>query len=119
LRVVFKHALRNTLIPVITQMAFVLPALLSATIPVETVFAYEGIGKAFYRALGGCLSSASLLTQDPPPCPQRGYFSIDYPFALVLLLILVAVVAVSNLLADFLYAVADPRINYASDTKRS
>jgi peptide/nickel transport system permease protein len=117
-RVVFKHALRNTLIPIITQLALLVPTLISGAVVVETVFAYEGIGKTFYRALGGCLASASLLTQDPPPCPRIGYFPIDYPLALVLLLVLLVIVALSNLLADILYAFADPRINYASDTKR-
>jgi peptide/nickel transport system permease protein len=118
-RVIFKHALRNTIIPLITQLAVLLPALLSTAVAVETVFAYEGMGKAFYRALGGCLASVSMQSQDPPPCPPLGYFSIDYPFALVLLLFLVVIVAVSNLLADFLYVVADPRINYASDRERT
>jgi len=119
-RVVFKHALRNTLIPLITQFALLLPTLTSTAVVVETVFAYEGMGRAFFSAMGGCLvSSTMLLSQDPRPCPWSGYWPIDTQFALVLLLILVVVVAVSNLLADVLYVVADPRISYASDARSS
>ena len=116
-RVVFKHALRNTLIPLITQVALILPALVSSALVVETVFAYEGLGRVFFRAMGGCLSSATLLTQEPRPCPTSGYWPVDTPFALVLLLIMVAIVAISNLIADLLYVIADPRISYASDTR--
>jgi peptide/nickel transport system permease protein len=119
-QVVLKHALRNTLLPLITQIALLIPLLVSGAVVIETVFAYEGIGKAFYRALGGCLASASMMTQDPPPCPRVGYFPIDYPLALVLLFLMIVVVAVSNILADIAYAVADPRISYeAAAGKRS
>jgi peptide/nickel transport system permease protein len=114
-RVVFKHALRNTLIPVITQAALLIPALVSGATVVETVFAYEGMGRAFFRALGGCLWADIGRTREPPPCPATGYFPIDYPLALTLLLIMVLVVAVTNIIADVLYAVADPRINYGKE----
>jgi peptide/nickel transport system permease protein len=118
-QVVFKHALRNTLVPIITQVALLVPALVSGAIVIETVFAYEGMGKVFYRALGGCLASASLLTQDPPPCPRIGYYPIDYPLALVLLCLMILIVAASNISADMMYAVADPRISYESRNKRN
>ncbi|HKP51469.1 MAG TPA: ABC transporter permease [Chloroflexia bacterium] len=118
-RVVFKHALRNTLIPVITQSALLLPTVLSSALVVETIFAYEGLGRVFYRAMGGCLATGIAFRDDPPPCPASGYRPIDTQFALVLMLILVLVVAISNLLADILYTVADPRISYASDKKSS
>lgn len=118
-RVIFKHALRNTLIPLITQLALLVPILVSGAIVIETIFAYEGMGKAFFRALGGCLASSSSLAQDPPPCPRSGYFPIDYPLALVLLTFMVTIVAISNILADIMYAIADPRINYESDEKRA
>jgi peptide/nickel transport system permease protein len=118
-RVVFKHALRNTLLPVITQSALLLPTILSAALVVETVFAYEGLGRLFYRAMGGCLATAPAFYDDPRPCPEVGYWPIETQAAMVLLLILVLVVAVSNLIADILYAVADPRISYASNKKRA
>jgi peptide/nickel transport system permease protein len=116
-RVVFKHALRNTLIPVITQLALLTPLLISAVMVVETVFAYPGLGKAFFRAMGGCLAAVSNLTADPPPCPKSGFLPMDYPFALALLLISLVLVAVSNLIADILYTVVDPRISFVSDKK--
>jgi len=117
-RVVFRHGLRNALIPVITQMALSIPVLVSGAVAIETVFAYEGMGRVFFRALGGCLAGSSF-AQDPPPCPRVGYFLMDYPLALVLLLVMVMIVALANILADILYAMADPRINYGSTGKNS
>lgn len=117
-RVVFRHGLRNALIPVITQMALSIPVLVSGAVAIETVFAYEGMGRVFFRALGGCLAGSSF-AQDPPPCPRVGYFPMDYPLALVLLLVMVMIVALANILADILYAMADPRINYGSTGKNS
>lgn len=117
LRVVFKHALRNTLIPMITQSALLLPLLISGIIVVETVFSYPGLGKALYAAMGGCLAGVSNALSDPPPCPKSGFFPMDYPLALALLLIIVALVALSNLVADILYTVVDPRISFTSDNK--
>jgi peptide/nickel transport system permease protein len=114
---VFKHALRNTLIPVITQLALLLPLLISGIIVIETVFAYPGLGKAFYGAMGGCLAGVSNALSDPPPCPKSGVLPMDYPLALALLLIIVVLVALSNLVADVLYTVADSRISFASDKK--
>jgi peptide/nickel transport system permease protein len=115
--VVLRHALRNTLIPVITQLGLLLPALMSGVIVVETVFAYEGLGKVFFRAMGGCFTSVSTFPADPPPCPSRGYWPIDYPLALVLLLFFVLLVSLSSLTADILYAVVDPRVSYAQSKK--
>src|SRR5687768_12688102 len=117
-RVVFKHGMRNALIPVITQLALAVPALVSGAVAIETVFAYEGMGRAFFRALGGCLASVSLMMQDPPPCPRSGYFPMDYPLALVLLVVMVIIVAFANIVADILYAMADPRINYGTAGKK-
>jgi peptide/nickel transport system permease protein len=111
-QVVFKHAFRNALNGIITQIVLLIPTLVTGAVVVEMVFAYEGMGKAFYRAIGGCLGNAGPLTADPPPCPPRGLFPIDYPFALVLLLLLVLIIAVSNVLGDLLHAIADPRVNY-------
>ncbi len=67
---------------------------------------------------GGCLAGSSF-AQDPPPCPRSGYFPMDYPLALVLLLIMVIIVALANIVADILYAKADPRINYVAKGKNS
>jgi len=90
----------------------------SGAVAIETVFAYEGMGKVFYRAVGGCLATVGSFSQEPPPCPRSGYVPIDYPLAMVLLMIMVIIVALANIVADILYAMADPRINYASANKK-
>jgi len=75
------------------------------------------MGQLYYRGLGGCLATVSLLSQDPPPCPRIGYFPIDYPIALSMTIIVIVVVALSNVLADLLYAAADPRVNYKAQSR--
>ena len=106
-KVVIKHALRNALLPTITSVGFIVPLLLSAAIMIETVFAYPGVGQLFFRALGGIIS----VNQDAVP----GIITrMDYPLALSLMALLVVVVTLSNMLTDFFYSVADPRIDYRS-----
>jgi len=116
-RVFFKHAFRNALLPIITIMGLILPGLVSGAIVIESVFAYPGMGQLYYRGLGGCLATISLLSQDPPPCPRIGYFPIDYPIALSMTIIVIVVVALSNVMADLLYAAADPRVNYKAQSR--
>lgn len=114
-RVVFKHGLRNALIPLITMVGLMLPGLASGAIVVESVFARPGMGQLYYRALGGCLETQALLAANIPgpgnaPCPPIGFHPMDQPVALTMTLILIALVAFSNMLADVMYTVADPRI---------
>lgn len=112
-RVVLKHALRNAMIPIITLMGLALPGLVTGAVVVEKVFNYNGTGELLYRSIGGCI---------PPEvdsynlCPSIGG-PIDHPTVLVLLLILLVIVALSNMVADILYAVADPRVNYNSRSR--
>ena len=105
-RVVWKHGLRNALIPLITIVGVMLPSLVSGAIIVETLFGYPGVGQMFYKGLGGCLPT--LIAGDV--CPEGGY-PLDYPLALALTLIFIVIVAFSNLITDYLYTVADPRIS--------
>src|SRR5690606_39375597 len=49
---IFHHAFRNTLIPLVTQIGLTLPALLSGSVILEQIFAWPGIGKLFFEALG-------------------------------------------------------------------
>jgi peptide/nickel transport system permease protein len=88
--VVFKHALRNALIPVITLVGLYIPVLFSGTVFIESVFAWPGMGRAIYDAI---------LQRDYPLVMAGSFF-----FALM--------VVVANLIADVLYAVIDPRIRY-------
>jgi peptide/nickel transport system permease protein len=89
-RVVFKHALRNALIPVATLLGLYLPFLFSGTVFIETVFSWPGMGKLVVDAI-----------------TQR-----DYPVVMGGSFIFASMVVVGNLVSDILYAVIDPRVRY-------
>ncbi len=89
-RVLWRHALRNALIPVITVVALSFGALFSGALVTETMFAYPGMGKLIFDAILGN----------------------DYNLALAGLLLATATTLVANLAADIAYAAADPRISY-------
>jgi peptide/nickel transport system permease protein len=89
--VILRHALRNALIPVITIVTLSLPLLFSGAIATETVFGYPGMGQLFVTSV----------------------FVLDIPLVMAFLLIITTLIILSNILADVLYAVADPRINYS------
>jgi len=89
-QVVFKHALRNALIPVVTLFGVYFPFLLSGTVFVEVVFSWPGMGS---------LLVDSILNR-------------NYPVVLAGTFLFGGMVVVGNLLADLLYGVVDPRIRY-------
>ncbi|MFD1176570.1 ABC transporter permease [Paenibacillus puldeungensis] len=86
--VIFKHALRNAMIPAITLLGFELPALFSGAIITEKIFAWPGVGHIYLNAI-----------------TMR-----DYPFMLGFTVILAVLTLLGNLLSDVLYGLADPRI---------
>lgn len=86
--VIYKHALRNALIPVITLLGFTLPGLFSGAIITEIMFALPGMGRLQYNAV-----------------IQR-----DYPIMMGTNLFLAIFTLLGNLLADISYAAVDPRI---------
>ena len=90
LRILWAHALRNALIPVITVVALSFGSLFSGALITETMFAYPGMGKLIYDAILGN----------------------DFNLALAGLLFATLLVLLSNLAADIAYAAADPRITY-------
>lgn len=90
-RVVFVHTLRNACIPIITLLGLSLPGLFAGAIIIEEVFNYPGIGLAAYNAA---------LTR-------------DYPLLLGVTIIVGFTTIIGNLLADLLYAFADPRVRYS------
>jgi peptide/nickel transport system permease protein len=90
-RVVFRHAMRNALIPITTQLALDVGAIAAGLIITEQVFQWPGMGPLFIRAI------------------DTG----DYPLALAWVMVTVFAVVIFNLLADIMYAVLDPRIRYA------
>lgn len=109
-KVVLKHTFRNALIPLITTIGLMLPVFISGAIMVETVFGYSGLGQVYFQALGGCLATGPAAEFF---CPgNQALLPLDYNLALALTLLIIVVVALANTVADLLYAVADPRINY-------
>jgi peptide/nickel transport system permease protein len=87
-RVLHIHALRNALLPLITLLGLAFPFLLTGAVLVETIFAWPGMGKLAADAV----------------------FRRDYPLVTAAALVASVMVALGNLLADLLYAAADPRI---------
>lgn len=87
-QVVFRHALRNALIPLTTVLAIQIPALLAGTLVIETVFAWPGLGLLVYDAIS----------------------NRDYPIILAIVMLSAALVVVFNLIADVVAALLDPRI---------
>ena len=88
--VVLRHALRNSLLPVITIVGFILPLLIGGAVIVENVFALPGMGRLAVDAV----------------------FARDYPVILTVTIFSAIAVIIGNLISDILYAVADPRIRY-------
>lgn len=86
--VIYKHAFRNTLIPLATLLAGVLPGLFGGAMITETIFSIDGIGKAAYRAV----------TQG------------DIPFVMAYNLFLSFLTVVGTLLSDIMYVIVDPRV---------
>lgn len=89
--VVYKHALRNALIPIVTLVALDLPYIFTGAVLIETIFAWPGMGRLYYQA-----------------AVER-----DYPLLMAVLIIGAAFIILSNLLADVLYAMLDPRVRYS------
>lgn len=89
-RVVYRHALRNALIPIITVVALDFATILSGAVITETIFAWPGIGRLFIESMNGR----------------------DYPVLMALMMAGSFALVISNLLADLAYAAVDPRIRY-------
>jgi ABC-type dipeptide/oligopeptide/nickel transport system permease component len=89
-RVFHRHALRNSLIPIITILALDLGALLSGAVITETIFAWPGVGRLMFQAI------------------ERR----DFPVVQVGVIVLGVTYTLLNLLADILYAWVDPRIRF-------
>ena len=88
--VIYRHAFRNAIIPIITLLGFSIPGLLSGAIITESIFSLPGLGKISVEAVG-----------------YR-----DYPIILGINTMLAGLTLISTIIADILYAAADPRIKY-------
>ena len=86
--VIYKHAFRNTLIPLVTSLAGLLPSLFSGAIITEQVFNLDGIGNVAYKAM----------------------IQADIPFIMGYNMFLALLSVIGVLLADLMYAVVDPRV---------
>lgn len=86
--VIYKHALRNALLPVVTILGLSVPGLIGGSVIFETIFAIPGMGQLFYMAV----------------------MSRDYPTVMGILFIGALLTLLGNLLADISYALVDPRI---------
>ncbi len=87
--IIFKHALKNSLIPVITYFGPMLAYIVTGSLVVEQIFAVPGIGRAFVNSITGR----------------------DYPLIMGTTIVLATLIVVMNLLSDILYKIVDPRIN--------
>ncbi|MCI7712738.1 MAG: ABC transporter permease [Clostridiales bacterium] len=87
-KVIYTHAFRNTLIPLVTIIGGSLPGLFSGALITETIFGFRGIGYASYHAM----------------------VAGDIPFTMFYLMFISCLTLLGNLIADILYAVVDPRV---------
>ncbi|MEO7964113.1 MAG: ABC transporter permease [Gemmatimonadaceae bacterium] len=89
--ILFRHALRNAILPILTLVGLSIPSLVGGSVFIETIFSWPGMGKATVDALG-----------------QR-----DYPVVIGAALVASTVVVLSSIIADLLYAASDPRLRRA------
>jgi len=89
-KVLFKHALKNALLPIITIIGLSIPGLIGGSVIFESIFSIPGMGQLFYQSV----------------------MMRDYPVVMGILVIGALLTLAGNLIADILYAVVDPRIRY-------
>ncbi|GAB3622295.1 ABC transporter permease [Mariniluteicoccus endophyticus] len=87
-RITWRHAVHNALIPIITVMAWNIPTMFGGAVIVEQIFAWPGLGRLAVDSINGR----------------------DYPMLMGFVMFIAILVVLSNLVADILYAVVDPRI---------
>jgi peptide/nickel transport system permease protein len=88
--ILLRHVFKNALLPLITLIALDVPSLLSGAIVIESIFAWPGMGRLFWSAA------------------ER----TDIPVLMATMLLVAVLTVIANLVADVLYAVADPRIRF-------
>jgi len=89
-KIIFIHAFKNALIPLITVLSISFSTIFSGAIITETIFAYQGIGKLVYDSI----------------------IANDFNVAMISFMISIGMVLFMNLVADIMYSFADPRISY-------
>ena len=91
LRIIFGHALKNALIPVITYIGPMLAYIVTGSLVVEQIFAVPGIGRAFVQSI----------------------INRDYPLIMGTTIVLASLIVIMNLISDILYKIVDPRIDFS------
>jgi peptide/nickel transport system permease protein len=91
--VIWKHALRNSLLPVITFMGTFFATMITGAVVIETVFSWPGIGRLAYESI----------------------LNRDFPVMQAVILFMTTLYILANLVVDVLYAWVDPRIRYTSE----
>ena len=91
--VIWKHALRNSLMPVITFMGTFFATMITGAVVIETVFSWPGIGRLAYESI----------------------LNRDFPVMQAVILFMTSLYILANLIVDILYAWVDPRIRYTSE----
>src|SRR5699024_1509773 len=89
-KVIYKHGVRNGILPIITIFGLMLPSFIGGAVVTEKIFNWPGIGLLFIDSV----------------------FQRDYPIIMAMTMISAVLVVIGNLIADILYAIVDPRIEY-------
>ena len=90
-KIIFAHALKNALIPVITYVGPMLAYIVTGSLVVEQIFAVPGIGRAFVQSI----------------------INRDYPLIMGTTIVLASLIVIMNLISDILYKIVDPRIDFS------
>ena len=94
-KVVYKHAFRNSLLPIITMFANIFPAAVGGSVILETIFSIPGMGQEIYQAI----------------------FNQDYPVVIAVFTITGVLTLFAYILADIMYVLVDPRISFSNKSK--
>lgn len=89
-KIIYSHALKNALIPVVTMVGLLIPSLIGGSVVFETIFSWPGMGRLAYSAI----------------------MSRDYPVIMGVGVIMAVLTLIGNILSDIGYAAVDPRIRY-------
>ena len=89
-KVIFKHAFRNALLPIVTILGLSLPGLIGGGFIFETIFSWPGMGRLAYES----------------------FFNFDYTVIMGVVIFAAILTLIGNIIADITYALVDPRIRY-------
>jgi peptide/nickel transport system permease protein len=89
-KIVYKHALKNALIPILTMMGLQIALLMAGAVLTETTFSWPGMGRLLL---------------------ERIYLR-DYPTIQGVIIVIALIVATASLIVDVIYAIIDPRVRY-------